>query len=303
MKKSEFVVLNRSLKPSRLLLALSISIFTLTPLISCSAQLLLSPRDKSIKEWELHEWRKEEQNSDLSGFLDSDHQKLYNFSKRMGIYGISERDFERLFWRGLNKSLRFYQSSEFLDGSFVNQIIDLGLRTHVSLGHTIKGSEIEKDNITSVFKALNNFSGDWYGQWKNRTMHHLWLPVKTTGLKLTKESRLIGLQSCFTGDGFGWNYLIEKGEEIIILGHVYHFNPQGLGYENPHYGFLNDEGLLTWVSDNHVYYEFVCEDEQCKNGRHYVITAIPYSKDDTLRFDIPIQATYRSRNNNKKISL
>lgn len=230
-----------------------------------------------------------------------DYQRLSVFSGQMKAYGISEENFKKLFWKGALKAFDFYQTSNAIGQKDINHVLKQNLVNRYHLKHGLKIPSFNTSKSNKSSGVLHTFSGEWFGKWQSMSVEHLWLPIRKCNLKIDPEHEVIGFQTCFTGDGFGWNYLIQKGEDVIILGHVYHFNEKGtLDYENPHYAFLNDQSQLTWVSDNHVYYEFVCDDKKCANDKHYVITAIPYSNNNTLKFDAPIQAIYTSRNNSKK---
>jgi len=236
--------------------------------------------------------------TELSEQLIMDYQEIFEFSEKMKLYGVTQENFETLFQKGAMKSFNFHQSSHFIKQPKLNRMIEKKLIHHLGLKHPLMKSSKSKSKDLNAADILNTFSGEWSGKWKTMSVRHLWLPFKEINFEFNELFKIVGFQTCFTGDGFGWNYLIQKEDEVIILGHVYHFNSKGiLDYENPHYAFLNDQTQLTWVSDNHVYYEFVCEDKKCTNSKHYVITAIPYSNNNELNFDIPIQAIYVSGNN------
>ncbi|NER17296.1 hypothetical protein [Spongiivirga citrea] len=234
----------------------------------------------------------------LSEQLAMDFQEIFEFSEKMKLYGVTQKKFEIFFQKGAMESFNFHQSSHYIKQSDVNRMIEKKLIHHQDIKHPLKKPSKSNSKSLKSSDVLNTFSGQWSGKWKSMNARHLWLPFKEVNFKINEVSKIIGFQTCFTGDGFGWNYLIRKGEEAIILGHVYHFNAKGtLDYENPHYAFLNDQSQLTWVSDNHVYYEFVCEDKKCSKSKHYVITAMPYSNSNELKFGTPIQAIYISENN------
>ncbi|WP_394746737.1 hypothetical protein [Spongiimicrobium salis] len=233
--------------------------------------------------------------------LAKDFKEIFGFSKQMKRYGITPENFESFFQRGAIESFNFHQSSHYMKQSDLNRMIEQKLINYQDLKHPLKEPSKSNSKGSKVQSILNTFSGEWSGKWKETPVRHLWLPFKKINLKINKSFKIIGFQTCFTGDGFGWNYLLQKGKKVIILGHVYHFNSKGvLDYENPHYAFLNDQNQLTWVSDNHVYYEFVCEDEKCTDSKHYVITAIPYSNTNELNFGTPFQAIYTSGNNSSQ---
>jgi len=227
-----------------------------------------------------------------------DFQVIFEFSKKMKLYSVSQENFETFFQKGVMESYNFQQSSHYMNQSRLNRMIEKELSLYQDLKHPLKKLSKRDSKDLKSSEVLNTFSGEWYGKWKSMDVKHLWLPFKKTNLKIGKEFKIIGFQTCFIGDGFGWNYLIQKGEKIIILGYVYHFDEKGkLISENPHYAFVNNENQLTWVSDNHIYHEFVCEDAKCTNSKHYVITAISYTSTNGIKFGIPFQAIYLSGNN------
>ncbi|TMM51975.1 hypothetical protein FEE95_21400 [Maribacter algarum] len=229
--------------------------------------------------------------------LATDFLEILEFSEKMKLYGITQENFESFFHKGALESFNFHQSSHYMKQSNLNRMIERELINYQDLKHPLKKPSKSNSKNLKVRSVLNTFSGEWSGKWKSMPVRHLWLPFKEINLEINELFKIIGFQTCFTGDGFGWNYLIQKGEETIILGHVYHFNTIGkLDYENPHYALVNNQSQLTWVSDNHIYYEFVCDNKKHKNERHYVITALPYSRENKLKFGTPIQAIYTSRN-------
>jgi len=228
-------------------------------------------------------------------YLLSDYQQIFEFSEKMKSYDIDQTYFKNLFKNGMEKSLNFYQSPNNIKQHDINLILEKELLPNHYLKHPLKTPSKNISKNDKSFEVLNMFSGKWTGKWQAMHVEHLWLPTRKCNLKIGLDYDVIGFQTCFTGDGFGWNYLIRKGEEIIILGHVYHFNEKRtLDYENPHYAFLNEQSQLTWVSDNHIYYEFICYDSDCSESKHYVITAMPYTKKNKVQFGAPIQAIYES---------
>jgi len=233
--------------------------------------------------------------SGLSEQLAMDYQEIFEFSEQMMLYGVTQENFKTFFEKGVMESFNFHQSSHYIKQAKLNRMIEDKLIYYPDLKHPLKKPSKMTTKGLNAADVLNTFSGEWSGKWKSIPVRHLWLPFKEINLEINELFKIIGFQTCFTGDGFGWNYLIEKGEEIIVLGHIYHFDAKGtLDYESPHYAFVNDQNQLTWVSDNHVYYEFVCQDEKCRNGRHYVITAIPYSNSGKLKFGTPFKTIYVS---------
>ena len=206
-----------------------------------------------------------------------DYIQLLDFSFPQNLYDLTESDFEELLWSGLIQAIAFYESPTDLNPAMVNTWINNSLAINSNLGHVLPKPQIINGNKHSAFKALNNFTGVWHGHWKSHKVHHNWLPVRDHNREIIKGTNLLGFQSCFTGDGVGWNYVIEKEGEIVILGFVYHFKNNGsIVSGDPHYAFLNNNNQLTWVTNNHIYYEFTCNQENCTNSKHYVITGASY---------------------------
>ncbi len=228
--------------------------------------------------------------------LSLDYQQLSDFSPAMRSYGTTVAGFHQLFQEGAMESYQFYANRTSLAPFSVNRLINRELVPNTGLGHSIEKPQTVIPNVDFAFQALNQFSGEWHGKWQQMPVHHLWLPVRRCKIELSSEVLLIGFQSCYTGDGFGWNYVVQEGEKIIVLGFVYHFDKRGMiTSRNPHYAFLNPQQQLTWISDDHVYYEFVCENIHCRHGKHYVITGGQYApKADKTTLLNGFQAVYAS---------
>lgn len=240
--------------------------------------------------------------SELSLQLAKDYKELFKFSEKMRLYEVTQENFETYFQKGAIESFNFHQSSHYIKQSKLNRVIEKKLIHHPDLNYPLKKPSKSHFRDLKGLDVLNAFSGEWSGKWKSMNVKHLWLSFEELNLEINELFKIIGFQTCFTGDGFGWNYLIQKGEEIIILGYVYHFNTKGkLDYENPHYAFVNGQSQIIWVSDNHIYYEFVCNSKKHKNEKHYVITALPYSNSNEFKFGTPIQAIYVSGNNSSRM--
>jgi hypothetical protein len=149
-----------------------------------------------------------------------------------------------------------------------------------------------------VLSSLDQFSGTWHGNWGKMLVHHLWLPVRRFVQSIAEGTTLISFQSCFTGDGFGWNYVLEQGNQIIILGFILHFDDNGtITSKNPHYAFLNNSNQLIWVSEDHIYYEFICDNSNCSDEKHYVISGAAYEKHtNRVKLTSGFQTVYLPRN-------
>ena len=226
--------------------------------------------------------------------LQEDYQKLCRFSNHMKRYEVGVSDFSTFFQKGVEASLAFYKASCLPQSIKAIENFERKIYQDSSLIHLIKKQHQLKE-FQNPFKVLDRFSGKWFGKWKSMDISHLWLPLRKCHASQAMGYELIGYQSCFTGDGFGWNYILRSGTNVLILGYVYHYNKNGqLAYGNPHYGFVNGSGGLTWVSNDHLYYEVLCQKASCKSGKHYVITAVPYSTIQKPSYAKGTQAVYTS---------
>lgn len=226
--------------------------------------------------------------------LQEDYRKLYRFSKQMQRYDVGISDFSTFFQKGLETSLAFYKASCSAQSKTAIKNFERKICQDSFLNHQIKKQHLPKE-FQNPFKVLDRFSGKWFGTWKSMEVRHLWLPLRKCHASQAMGYELIGYQSCFTGDGFGWNYILRNDTDILVLGYVYHFNANGkLAYGNPHFGFVNGSGGLTWVSNNHLYYELLCQNTSCHLGKHYVINAVPYSNIQKPTFVKGTQVVYTS---------
>ena len=201
-----------------------------------------------------------------------DYMDLIRSSDKMKAYDRTAAEFSQYFEEGLLKSLAFYQAST-IRQSEINDLIKVNLYSNVSLNHPIERPQAIKTSLPLALNSLSQFSGEWHGHWEKMRVHHLWLPVRKLVQSITDEVTLMGFQSCFTGDGFGWNYIVKQGDQIVILGFVVHLNEEGtVTNKNPHYAFLNHSNRLIWIAEHHVYYEFICDNSTCPDTKHYVIT-------------------------------
>jgi|GEM_PF-6497215 len=217
--------------------------------------------------------------TDWNAQLAMDHSLLKSRSEQMDSYPIPEEEFKQLFREGIEESLMFYLSPERPKAAEVHDLIVTQLVDNSGLRHPLERPGIQTTTRTRAFEAFDRFSGRWHGTWKAQRVHHLWLPTRKIKMEVWDGYQLIGFQTCFTGDGFGWNYVVQKNDTIIILGFVYHVNDTGqIITKNPHYAFLNSNNQLSWVSDDHIYYEFVHSGSHSTDPRCYIITGGPYQK-------------------------
>ena len=209
--------------------------------------------------------------------IKADYGQLRDFSNNQNLFGLNQEQFEDLLWKGLLKAIDFHQSPKHLNAAQANKWIKTQFTANSNLQHQLPRPKIVAATKSKAFEAYTNFQGFWHGRWKSVQVHHHWLPVREHYRKISENEFLLGFQSCYTGDGIGWNYVVEKEGEIVLLGFVYHMTSEGsIAFGNPHYAFLNSGGQLIWVSDDHIYYEFTCTNPRCENGKHYVITGGGY---------------------------
>lgn len=241
-----------------------------------------------------------EKKDSLSSLLLANYRALFIHSSSISDYGITEKTFEPLFWEGAARAIEFYRSNESVQEKSINKLIASDLQMNTSLGHAIKTPSPGNSSIKQVIEALDQFSGQWHGMWKRMKVHHLWLPVVKHKKSISNEDTLIGFQSCFTGDGIGWNYIVKRGNKIVILGFVYHFGMNGrITAKNPHFAYLNSNNHITWVSDDHIYLESVCRKSNCIGEEHYIITGGKYEKNpEELIFVEKFQTTYLRNDRN-----
>ena len=227
----------------------------------------------------------------------SDYLNLVAFSRKMEGYGQTVEEFSGSFTEGLSKSLAFYQAAT-IGQSEISSIVEAKLCGNSSLYHPIKKPRATQLSLSTAFSSLQQFAGKWHGNWKNMQVHHLWLPVRKLHQPITDDVTLMGFQSCFIGDGFGWNYVVKQCDQILMLGYVVHFADDGtIRSENPHYGFLNNSNQLIWVAEDHVYHEFICNHSGCASTKHYVISGAGYEQHtERLKLTDGFQTIYSSHN-------
>lgn len=238
-----------------------------------------------------------QQQANIDFRISSDYDQLSDFARQFTRFCSSEENFEAMFWKGLRESISFYDSSSRKKRSYARAFRKLKQLPKKHFKHPFNQEAPFQTNATTALHALRRFAGQWHGFWKDMTVHHLWLPIHTVDIALQEQTRLLGFQSCFTGDGFGWNYLVQIGDQTLLLGFVYHFDETGALYSgNPHIGFVHRDLHLTWISYGHLYNEHVCTHPDCELGKHYVITSIKYTNSDQPRkTEHGFQAIYLSK--------
>ncbi|MDW3190778.1 MAG: hypothetical protein R8G66_00345 [Cytophagales bacterium] len=228
--------------------------------------------------------------------LSEDYEQLADFAIVFRDYSPSKENFELLFWHGLKESLVFHERLGQSKRSYSFVLRKFKRLPHHQFSHPINQETPFRTNTIEAFHILRRFTGQWHGYWEEKPVHHFWLPVRTVDITFTKRTKLLGFQSCFTGDGFGWNYVVQKKNQIIVLGFVYHYDENGaLAKGNPHVGLMHQDLHLTWISDSHIYNEQVCTHPDCALGPHYVITGMAFNPNHQHhRAEIGFQAIYLS---------
>jgi len=257
----------------------------------CTTHRAIRLKKKSLREWKPNNEKDKktetnnlvmsytgtfEENISFLAELDKDYDELIIFSETNSEFDISKANFKELFLEGVVRSYNFFYSSDFIDSTKISLALESKILSHPQFSDRLLSPHIIESDSISVINSFDKFSGRWYGKWEARKMKHLWLPSRKTNLLLFGHLELVGFQSCFLGDGIGWNYLVKEKNRFIIFGFVCHFDKSGvICAKNPHYAFLNYNGQLTWVSDDHIYYEFIRSEA---NIKHYIITGIRYRK-------------------------
>lgn len=214
----------------------------------------------------------------LPSQLKIDYDQLASFTNQMEAYEIAPTTFRLLFKEGLEKAIRFYDSPEHHPDIKVKKIIKPFHLQHPAV-HAVERQRVAHTQLEAGIAALNRFAGSWYGLWKQTKVEHLWLPVRQVRQSLANDFQLLAFQSAFTGDGIGWNYLVRHQGEVLLLGFVYHYASSGaLIAQTPHYAFLDEEGQITWITEDHIFFETVCHKDHGLPGKHYVITGEAYEK-------------------------
>ena len=199
---------------------------------------------------------------------------------------ISTQEFILLFFEGIHESISLLeaikkekQTDQYQD--LIEKTLEL--QSQKPLKHSLKISnvlyEYSEDitnNAIDGYKLFNFFSGRWFGLWGTDIVQHQWLlPWKLNSLiPNTDNYSISSFQTAWTGDGFGWNYQIQKNGKSYIIGYVCHFNESGkVTMKRPHIGFPQPNNSIIWLTKDHVYIESICENQEYStNPKHYVIS-------------------------------
>ena len=212
----------------------------------------------------------------LPSQLKIDYDQLSRFTDQVETYEINLLKFSSLFREGLKKAIQFYNSPEQHPDVKLKKAIKPFYLQHPTV-HAVQRQRMAHTQLGAGIAALNRFAGNWYGLWKETKVAHLWLPVRQVYQSLTDDLQLLAFQSAFTGDGVGWNYLVRYKGEVLLLGFVCHYQIDGkLVAKTPHFAFLDEQGQITWITEDHIFFETVCHQNHGLPGKHYVITGEAY---------------------------
>lgn len=144
---------------------------------------------------------------------------------------------------------------------------------------SLKGNynRIRKNRI-----LLKDFSGKWFGRWRNSNVNHTWLSPVKLNKTISIDSLSFSVkayQSAFTGDGLGWNYLIEQDHELYLLGMTYHYQAGEITMRRPHVGLSQSEDTIVWLTKDHTYYEYTCQCDNIGLPEHYLIDGVYFYED------------------------
>lgn len=243
----------------------------------------------------------------IQPLLSQDHESLQNNVRRDYMGQVSKDYFTELFYEGIERANQLfyreyftkYAQKKYTKG--VKKIIHSYAST--SEYHSIEKHLIDKNiqgslGVWPADSIFDVFSGEWYGTWKSEEVDHFWLRTqKLPNLSVFEEMEfsIVAFQSVYTGDGIGWNYLMEKEGMRYMLGFVVHFNEAGNIYlKRPHIGIPQLNGSIIWKTKDHMYVEFVCNKHSCDiKPEHYVITGISFiSRKKNLKLIESFQAIY-----------
>ncbi|MEO0468911.1 MAG: hypothetical protein AAF206_04760 [Bacteroidota bacterium] len=225
--------------------------------------------------------------------LAADYDSLCAHSEEMSLYRVSKPIFQYLFEEGLAKAEAFCrQFAPDADARLDALQQDLHPETFI---HPGRPAQPIVPTEADAIQALQSFSGSWYGYWRDDLVSHHWLRVQKPNVR---HDGLIAWQTCFTGDGFGWNYVVKMDGKICVLGYVFHFDAEGIFTKGrPHFAQLTEQGQILWFTEDHIYCEKVCQEKGCESAEHYVITGGQFSgKAKYLSINKVFQAIYLRNN-------
>lgn len=212
--------------------------------------------------------------SEISLQLQADYEELASFTSKVKHYGIDAMTFEKRFWQGLAQATRYF-TEDILQNPNASSQLTSPFHLRFPMIHEVQRKRLSITQLADGIAALERFTGPWYGLWEEMKVKHLWLPVRQSEHPLPGDFQLLAFQSAFTGDGIGWNFLVRHKGDVHMLGHVYHYDSAGrLTSQTPHYAYLDQVGQITWITEDHIFFETVCHEkhDHTFTGKHYVIT-------------------------------
>ena len=181
------------------------------------------------------------------------------------------------FLEKINKPKRIDNYLKFINSAY--SYID-----SLDIGHSKNNyNQFNKCSLSIFEKAEINvfrrFMGKWSGYWKKYYVEQYWLKPKKVNIPL-KAYTIELIQTVYIGDGIGWNYVISIGDKYYVLGFSCHLNSKGkVNLKRPHIGFLHQTNGLVWLTEDHLYFEFICRNKAHINiPPHYVINGMSYVK-------------------------
>lgn len=228
--------------------------------------------------WGLSLWGLAPASTSLGLQLQQDYTRLVNGCPPIRTYQMDPSTFQTLFWEGSKEAIHYYHEAQRHPTFRRKDLIHPFEMKHPSV-HPVSRLPRGQLTLEKGIAALSRFNGNWFGLWKDQKVRHLWLPVRESKQRINLDHELLAFQSAFTGDGIGWNYLVQYCDEVLLLGFVYHYREDGsMQAQTPHYAFLDEQGQITWVTKDHIYFETVCHHDHGHAAKHYVITGKAFAK-------------------------
>ncbi len=147
-----------------------------------------------------------------------------------------------------------------------------------------------QDSPQKATDALKPFEGQWVGKWHKQRVIHDWqaLTLLAQPILLGKQLEILAIQFCWVGDGYGWNVVVRKGGQVLLLGTVNHLDPSGrIAYRVPHVGVPRGAGHILWMTPSSLFSEYI-------NDGKYVIQSQAWKMTtDVIELGQSYQTTYQ----------
>ena len=230
---------------------------------------------------------------EIKRLLIQDYSKLKSTVKSKIFNDVTEKEFQFLFYEGIEESIAFLDTIQLPKHQHeYQQIIQKTLkwqnRQHIKLpSHQINSKTTIEVKVNKGYELFKSFTGKWFGLRDSKFVNHYWLsPWK---LKNSSLGVLLieSFQTAFTGDGFGWNYQINYKEASYIIGYVCHFDDTGkIVMKRPHVGIPLTDHSIIWLTKDHVYIESIYQNKASSNSRKYYIISGVYFDRLSINFKI-----------------